>query len=75
MGDNRFKCDKCGKYQPIGTKTITCIDCGEEKQIPSTSRQDERCLECYETYRKEYKANKEKERRDKIKVKNVDSSF
>jgi len=50
--NNRLKCDKCSTYQPIGTKTITCIDCGEEKQIPSTSRQNKRCLECYEVYRK-----------------------
>ena len=42
----------CSTYQPIGTKNITCIDCGEEKQIPSTSRQNKRCSECYEVYRK-----------------------
>lgn len=50
--NNREYCNQHKGYIKQETKTITCIDCGEEKQIPSTSRQNERCSECYEVYRK-----------------------
>lgn len=70
---NRKLCDKCNTYQPIGTKTIICVDCKQIKEIPSTSRQSERCLECYKLYRRKYKTQKDLERYHKNKV--SDNSF
>lgn len=47
---NRKLCDKCNKYQPIGTKTIICIDCGKEVEVDALSRKI-RCEECYKLER------------------------
>ena len=52
MGCNKFKCDLCGTYQPIGTKTIQCIDCGKEVEVDSKDNKTERCEECYKIYRR-----------------------
>lgn len=31
--NNRFKCDVCGRYQPIGTFKIHCVDCDKDRAI------------------------------------------
>ena len=67
MSGYKFKCDVCGNYQPIETKTIICIDCGKEVEVDALDNQTNRCEKCYEIYRKKYKAIKEKERRDRLK--------
>lgn len=58
-------CKKCGKYQPIKTKTITCIDCGKEVEVDSLDNQTRRCGSCYEKYRREYYKIKKREQRKK----------
>ena len=59
-------------YEP---KKIICIDCGKEICLESyMDTETNRCKKCYEVYRKAYKAQKEKERRDKLKN-NVDSAI
>ena len=44
------------------TKVIQCIDCGEWFEIDIKDTESCRCPECYMSYRKMYKAKKEKER-------------
>lgn len=51
--NNNKYCKDCGKYQPIETKTITCIDCGKEFEIDSSSRKI-RCDNCYRLERQEH---------------------
>jgi hypothetical protein len=48
------------------TKTIQCVDCGEWFEIDIFDSATCRCKECYEDYRKKYKAQKEKERRNRL---------
>lgn len=50
--NNRFKCDKCSSYQPIGTKTLKCIDCGKDVDVDSRNMTKDRCDDCYVAYRK-----------------------
>ena len=69
--NNTYKfCNKHRGYQPIGTKTITCIDCGEEVVVDAKDNKTERCNECYEIHRR----NKVKEnvRRYRERNKNKD---
>lgn len=50
MKNNRAKnkryCDKCAGYQSIGTKTVTCVDCGKEFEVDARSYKKIRCNEC-----------------------------
>ena len=48
------------------TKIIQCIDCGEWFESSIFDSAKDRCDECYEVYRKKYKALKEKERRERL---------
>lgn len=54
------------------TKVIQCIDCGEWFEVDVKDNESNRCNNCYSVYRKKYKAEKEKERRQKMKI--VDST-
>ena len=85
-----FRCSKCGKLikqskkygdlckgcQCCGseTKLKWCVDCGGEFLVNKFDTETCRCSECYAMYRRQYKADKERERR--LKLKNcVDSAF
>ena len=60
---NQKLCDTCSTYQPIGTKTITCIDCGKEVEVDAKDTKTNRCDRCYKAYRTEYyRLNKQKQR-------------
>ena len=48
------------------TKIIQCVDCGKWIETSVFDSATERCDECYDEYRKKYKAQKEKERRDRL---------
>lgn len=48
--NNKFKCDKCSTYQPIGTKTIKCIDCGKEVEVDGIVKNKKRCDDCQRAY-------------------------
>ena len=48
--NNRVYCNQCSKYQPIETKTITCIDCGKKVEVDSKDNETCRC----EVHREEH---------------------
>lgn len=48
------------------TKVIQCVDCGEWFEVNLKDNETCRCIECYSEYRKKYKAEKEKERRERL---------
>ena len=50
----------------LKTKTIQCVDCGEWFEVGIKDTKTERCSVCYDEHRKIYKAEKEKERRIKL---------
>ena len=47
-------------------KVVQCIDCGEWFEVNTKDNETCRCNECYSEYRKLYKAEKEKERRMRL---------
>lgn len=51
--NNNKYCKVCGKYQPIETRTIICVDCGKEFKINSSSRRI-RCDNCHRLERQEH---------------------
>ena len=54
------------RHYKLNTKTVQCIDCGEWFEVNIKDNETCRCAECYSEYRKKYKAEKEKERRNKL---------
>lgn len=56
-------CKTCGQYQPIETKTVICVDCGNEFSVDAKDNQTIRCNDCYKNYRRKYKAIAERNRR------------
>ena len=57
------------------TKEVQCVDCDEWFEINKKDTETCRCQKCYHEYRRQYKAQKEKERRLKIKkMSSVDSA-
>lgn len=53
--NNKFKCDKCGSYQPIGEKIIKCIDCGKDVEVNVKDTHTMRCKNCQEIHKRELK--------------------
>ena len=47
-------CKTCGQYQPIETKTVICVDCGEEFSVDARNMKKIRCNKCQSIYRKEW---------------------
>ncbi|GEM_PF-769916 len=68
---NQKYCKSCSDsnpyYTPLISKAVCCSDCGKEITVSSRNNQTNRCESCYTIYRKEYKARKEKERRERKK--------
>lgn len=50
---NRKYCVDCAKYQSVGDKIITCIDCGKEFTVSAISTKTCRCEECQNVANKE----------------------
>ena len=48
------------------TKIVQCVDCGKWIEVSTKDNETCRCDECYSEYRKKYKAEKEKERRNRL---------
>lgn len=48
-------CSACAGYTPQETKTIVCVDCGEEFEVPGNNKRTTRCNICYDIHRKENK--------------------
>ena len=63
--NNRYRkyCHECSKYQPIGDKTLECIDCGKEFTVDSRNMTKCRCDECQREYRKAW--DRERKRNQK----------
>lgn len=59
-------CVGCRAYKRMETKWVTCADCEKEFKVSSKNNQSCRCDECYAEYRRKYKANNERERRQKM---------
>jgi hypothetical protein len=61
----RKYCNECAAkskyYQPIGTKTIQCIDCGKEVEVDSKANNIKRCDECSKIAWNEYNKAKQRE--------------
>ena len=57
----RKYCNECAAkskyYQPIGTKTIQCIDCGKDVEVDAKDTKTCRCKECQKEHDKEYNKN------------------
>lgn len=60
-------CNVCSGYVPIGTKTITCVDCGEEFEVDARLSNKYRCDACQEDYRRNYQKELMRERRKSLK--------
>ena len=70
----RLYCKECGQKDAVEEfKVIQCVDCGTEFAVSVTNHETIRCEECYSEYRRKYKAEKEKERRLRLKS-SVDST-
>lgn len=54
------------------SKVIQCVDCGEWFEVNVKDNETCRCDVCYSEYRKKYKAEKEKERRNKMRGQHKD---
>ena len=64
MGDNnREYCNQHKGYIKQETKTITCIDCGEEVEVDAWDMTKVRCDECQSEHRKAW----DRERKRKLK--------
>lgn len=64
--NNNKYCKNCGGYQPIKTKTLTCIDCGKEFVVDGNIKNKKRCDECQKTYLRQLKTIKQREYRMKL---------
>jgi len=64
--NNRFKCDKCNKYQKLDTKTIKCIDCGKEFEVDGIIKKQERCPSCYKIHRNNYQKELMRRKRENV---------
>ena len=54
------------------TKIVQCEDCGKWIEVNIKDNETCRCEECYSEYRKRYKAEKERERRDRLRGQHKD---
>lgn len=69
----RLYCKECNHKEDSNEfKVIQCIDCGVEFMISASNSETNRCECCYFEYRRKYKAEKERERRAKLRY-SVDS--
>lgn len=68
--NNTYKyCNKHRGYQPIITKAITCIDCGEEVVVDAKDNKTERCEKHQKEHNKELNKQRQKAWYDRQKLK------
>jgi len=59
--NNQIYCEDCAyeieydNYEPIGTKFITCIDCGKEIEVDAKANNRQRCDECILLAKRKFK--------------------
>ena len=76
--DDKRLCTECSKKSSAAKekesfKTVYCIECGEPIYVSVLDTETCRCESCYIEYRRAYKAEKERERRHRLKN-SVDSA-
>lgn len=57
-------CHACAGYIPMETKSIICVDCGEEFEVSALNNQTNRCEKCYPAYRNAQKLIAQRLRRN-----------
>lgn len=62
----KYIVENLSKNFKLTTKIIQCDDCGEWFEINKKDNSTCKCNKCYSEYRKKYKAEKEKERRNRL---------
>ena len=65
----RKYCEECAKYEPIGEKTVVCVDCGAEFKVDAKDTESCRCDVCNDVYQKVRNAKKNKAYRERNKNK------
>lgn len=55
----KMRCPVCG-FQHAGTRTVVCMDCGEEFIVDARNNSKTRCDQCQNIHRRRYKTNKER---------------
>ena len=60
---NEIYCKDCRGYQPIGTKTINCIDCGCEVELDAKNTKSKRCENCQKARTRKVKTEKQRKYR------------
>lgn len=60
---NQKLCPACQEKKPAAANIIICSDCQTELVLKSRDHKTHRCPACYQIYRKQYKAQMERERR------------
>ena len=69
-------CRECAEIVgdvPDDIRVKLCVDCGKPIYVSLLNTETSRCEECYSQYRRKYKAQKEKERRERLQF-GVDSA-
>ena len=65
----RLYCKDCGQKEDASEfKVIQCVDCGTDVVVNKFDTETCRCEDCYKGYRRAYKTEKERERREKLKT-------
>ena len=57
-------CSDCSAYKPVIKKTIKCIDCGAEFEVPGNVKNKKRCDQCQADKVRQYE--REKKRRQRL---------
>lgn len=50
----RKYCEECAKYEPVGEKTLVCVDCGTEFKVDGSNKRTYRCTKCQHKKQLEY---------------------
>lgn len=58
-GTKRY-CSACVQYSPQETKSIKCIDCGNEFQVYAKNNKTCRCIDCQREFRRAYDRERKK---------------
>lgn len=68
-------CEECSSPERNLAKKIQCCDCKQPFEVAAKNNRAKRCDTCQSIYRKEYKATKERERNQKIKLEKMDNAI
>ncbi len=66
-GNNQKYCDECKGYQKVNSKTLICIDCGNEFVVDARNTTKTRCNKCQDIKNKQLRILRNKRYYNKIK--------